>query len=76
MTRLISVSNDVYNMLSKLKGKNMSFSEIIKSLIKEKNEKGDIRRFAGILKDEKEELDKFEKQITRDRRKNFGRKIE
>ena len=75
MTKPVSLSNEAYLELSKLKEKNTSFSDIILSLIKQKKEKKDIRRFAGSLKEYKTELEKFKNQIEKDRKNNCGRKI-
>ena len=73
MTKLVSLSNVAYSELSKLKGKKMSFSDAILNLIKQQKEKGDIRKFAGILKTKKNELERFGLQIQKDRRRNLGR---
>jgi len=73
MTKLVSLSNEAYSELSKLKGKKMSFSDTILNLIKQQKEKGDIRKFAGILKTKRNELEEFGLQIQRERRKNLGR---
>ena len=73
MTKMVSLSNEAYYELTKLKGKKMSFSDTIISLIKQHKEKGDIKKFAGILKTKKNELEEFSLQIQRDRRRNSGR---
>ena len=73
MTKLVSLSNVAYSELSKLKGKKMSFSDAILNLIKQQKEKGDIRKFAGILKTKRNELERFSLQIQKDRRRNPGR---
>lgn len=51
MVKVISISEEVYKMLTRLKGPR-SFSEVIKSSI-EGEKKGDITRFFGALKDKK-----------------------
>lgn len=50
MVRMISVSDEVYEMLTKRKG-NFSYSEVIKNSLEEG--KGDISKFFGILSDKK-----------------------
>ncbi len=47
MVKMISVSDEVYEMLTKRKGK-ASYSEVIKSSLE--TGKGDISKFFGILK--------------------------
>ena len=73
MTKLVSLSNEAYSELSKLKGKKMSFSEAVLNLIKQQKEKGNIKRFAGLLKNKNSELEEFGMQIQKDRRRNLGR---
>lgn len=68
MTKIISLTNEVYTELKKLK-KNKSFSQEIKELIEKSNKKGDIKeilKFHGIWT--KEEGRKFQEQIARDRK--------
>lgn len=75
MARQISVSNEVYELLLKHKGKK-SFSEVIKESLCTKKKKTDIMRFAGIMKDEKEKLEELKKQIATEREANYGRTFE
>ena len=70
--RQISVSNEVYELLLKRKGKK-SFSEVIKENLCPKEEKVDIMSLAGILKGDKEALDMLKKQIATEREANYGR---
>ncbi|MGA3020514.1 MAG: antitoxin VapB family protein [Candidatus Micrarchaeales archaeon] len=70
MARLITVSDEIYDNLSRIKGKH-SFSEVIRSLLTKKG--GDIMRFAGILRST--EVSAWKKEITEGRKKNTGRKI-
>jgi len=72
MARQISVSNEVYELLSKRKGKK-SFSQVIKENLCPKEEKVDIMNLAGILKDDKEELKRLKSQIAAEREQNYGR---
>ena len=71
MVKRISLSNDAYSGLKAVKNKDESFSHLILRLL-ESNTK-DIKRFAGILKNDTEELDWIEERIAEDRRKNNGR---
>ena len=50
MARQISVSNEVYELLSKRKGKK-SFSQVIKENLCSQEEKMDIMSFAGVMKE-------------------------
>ena len=68
MARQISVSNEVYELLSKRKG-NKSFSQVIKENLCSKEEKVDIMSLAGILKDDKEKLERLKSQIAAERGK-------
>ncbi len=74
MARQISVSNEVYELLLKRKGKK-SFSEVIKESLCTR-EKVDIMSLAGILKEDKEELEKLKQQIAAEREANYGRTFE
>ena len=61
-SKMISIRDDVYKNLKKLKGPNESFSELIERLIA--NQQKDPLRFFGIAKDLSDELlDEFEKAI-------------
>ena len=71
MVKMISLSNKAYSELKAAKNKDESFSEAILRLLE--NDRKDIRRFAGILKNDTGELDWMEKHIAEDRRKNKDR---
>ncbi len=75
MARQISVSNEVYELLLERKGKK-SFSEVIKESLSPKEKRGDIMKLAGILKEDKEDLEQLKKQIEAEREANYGRKFE
>ncbi len=75
MTKLISLSNEAYAQLLKLKTRGSSFSDTIMSLIKKSNDEGDIRRFAGSMRGHKTELEDFKRLIEKDRRNNYGRTL-
>jgi predicted CopG family antitoxin len=75
MARQISVSNEVYELLSKNKGKK-SFSQVIKENLILKEEKRDIMRFAGIMKNERKKLEELNATIAAEREANYGRDFE
>jgi predicted CopG family antitoxin len=72
VARQISVSNEVYELLLKRKG-NKSFSQAIKENLRPKEEKVDIMSLAGILKDEKQALERLKQQIAAERETNYRR---
>ena len=65
----ISITEDVYKMLRRLKTDDMSFSQIIVNLIREK----DIRRCYGILSDRKGELAIVEREAAQARSSKWRR---
>jgi|GEM_PF-2423105 predicted CopG family antitoxin len=73
MARQISVSEEVYSMLSKVKGER-SFSEVIKSFFQTKKKKKDITDFFGVMKRSKS-LEQLKIQIQKDRERNYGREF-
>jgi predicted CopG family antitoxin len=75
MARQISVSNEVYELLLKRKGEK-SFSQVIKENLCPKEEKVDIMNLAGILKDDKQALERLKQQIAAEREANYGRTFE
>lgn len=70
MTKLVSLSDEAYATLAKMKGKDMSFSQVILKLVYSAKPKRDFTKLAGTLKSETKELDKFKKQIKEDRQRN------
>ena len=73
MAKLIAVSNEAYNELLKRKGSGRSFSDVILLMIKAKQKgQGDIMRFAGILKDDKE-FARFARSFKKERAKSKAR---
>jgi predicted CopG family antitoxin len=74
MARQISVSNEVYELLSKRKGKK-SFSQVIKENLFAENQKTDIMHFAGALKDDKQKLEALKSKIAAEREANYGRPL-
>lgn len=74
MARQISVSNEVYELLSKRKGKK-SFSKVIKENLCSEKEKVDIMSFAGVMKGDKQKLELLKLKITSEREANYGRAL-
>jgi predicted CopG family antitoxin len=74
MARQISVSNEVYELLSKKKGKK-SFSQVIKENLCSQEEKKDIMQFAGTMKNEKDKLELLKSEISAEREANYGRAL-
>ena len=68
MARQISIYNEVYEMLSKIKS-NKSFSEVIKEALQRKNE--NVLKFSGIIS--KAEAKKWKAEIQKEREENHGR---
>jgi predicted CopG family antitoxin len=63
----ISITEDVYSLLKRLKRENESFSEIILNLIEEK----DISKCYGILSEYKGELEKIQKEADKSRKSKW-----
>lgn len=74
MARQISVSDELYKELSKLKGKK-SFSELIKEVMGIKKSNEEFMKFAGILKKDHKKLDQLQKLIAKEREANYGREF-
>ncbi len=72
MAKTIMISNEIYKELKEIKGKN-SFSEVLKSLIKKDNKKGEnLRDCLGLIKRD-DEWEKIEKDLKKGWR-NWGKK--
>jgi predicted CopG family antitoxin len=68
MTKIISLTNEVYTKLKKLK-KNRSFSQEINELIEKSNTKGEVSSFRNFMGTwSKAEAKAFQKQIAQDRK--------
>lgn len=72
MTKVISISDEAYNELSKMKN-GMSFSEVIITITKEKK-RSNIMKFAG--KWDNNEALKIKKELMDERRKAKFRRFE
>jgi predicted CopG family antitoxin len=71
MTKLVSLSENAYRTLLKMKVDDMSFSDVVLKLVKETTPKRNFLKLAGALKSESAELERFKKQVERDRRANM-----
>ena len=70
MTKPVTLSNAAYEALKKVKGKDMSFSDVVLKLVEHCNTRQDFNKFAGALKAQASELEKFKLQIEEDRTRN------
>ena len=70
MTKPVTLSNAAYEALKKVKGKDMSFSDAVLKLVEQSSNKQDFSKFAGALKTQANELEKFKLQIEEDRKRN------
>ena len=71
MAKLISVSEEAYSRLFKLKGRDRSFTRVILELT-DKN-KGDIMDLFGALKMDKEEVKMLKNRLKKERETIFVR---
>ncbi|MBI1969821.1 antitoxin VapB family protein [Candidatus Woesearchaeota archaeon] len=77
MTRVISLSDDAYELLKKLKRPGESFSKVVLRTYKkeEVGKKWSILDFFGKWPGPKEELDMIERMIEEDRKKTKMRDV-
>ena len=69
MVRVITIMDDVYDELKELKNsKNMSFSQALRFLLKEKKSESTIIQLAGSI----EEKDMYRRAATRIRRGEYN----
>ena len=72
-SKMISIQDDIYKNLKKLKGPNESFSELIERLIASQ-QKDPLKHF-GIAKNlSEEDLDEFERTIKEGKKKDTKKK--
>lgn len=64
------MSEEAYRTLSKIKSKEMSFSDIVLKLVSTAIPKRNFLKLAGALKAQSAELERFKKQIGSDRKRN------
>ncbi len=69
MTKVISISDEAYNDLKRIK-EQKSFSEIIVEITKERN-RNNILKYAGIL--DKKTAEKMKKEIYEERKLSYRR---
>ena len=74
MARQISVSDEVYEELSKRKG-GKSFSEYIRESIGITRNNREFLKFAGIWKKDAKKVNEFKKMIAKERKQNLGREF-
>lgn len=67
MVKTITIMNDAYEMLKRSKGKDESFSEVIRKLSSKQHT--DLTRFLGILKGGKKEAEEFKERVRKIREK-------
>ncbi len=73
MTKPVTLSDAAYDALSRVKGKDMSFSDAVLKLVENAKPKRDFRKFAGALKSQAAELEKLRKEIEAGRAGNYER---
>ncbi len=75
MSRQISISDDVYEELSRLKG-DKSFSEFIKERVGFDKDNKKVMELAGALKKDSQKLTALKKTIAEERKRNSGREFD
>lgn len=73
MTKVISLSDEAYNELKKLKGEGDSFSNVVIKMAKSGKKEG-IMAFAGAWKD-KPEMGKIFRKVIKDRKRFKTREV-
>jgi len=72
MTKPVTLSNEAYKELLKMKKNGMSFSDVILELVKRNKNISNFKTFAGSLSEESNDLDSFKKRIMNDRKRNIN----
>ncbi len=75
MSKLVSLSNETYSTLRRMKGKNRSFSEVIMELVSKAEPKRDFLSLVGSLKSESKELESLKEEVERGRKRNSDRHL-
>ena len=70
MTKPVTLSNAAYKALAKIKGNDMSFSDAVLKLVENARNGQEFHKFAGALKTQAAELEKFKKQLEEERTRN------
>ncbi len=73
MAKLISITENLYDELSRMKGKKLSFSGIISKMLEAYKSSADISRFAGVLKDK--DVSEWLNGVEQGRKRSFRRPI-
>lgn len=71
MTKPVTLSDDAYNALLGIKGKDMSFSEVILELVESSRQKRHFKKLAGTLRSKSSEMEELKKSIREDRMSNI-----
>ncbi|MBU0756729.1 MAG: antitoxin VapB family protein [Nanoarchaeota archaeon] len=69
MTKVISLSDDAYELLKSLKEEGESFSDVVRKTIK----KNSLADCGGLLKEDSKEWGKISKELLEERRKSKPR---
>ena len=70
MTKPVTLSDEAYRELSKMKSKDLSFSDVVMKLVERNKNTPDFKSFSGVLREEHQELESFKKNIMEDRKQN------
>ncbi|MBN1502524.1 antitoxin VapB family protein [Candidatus Woesearchaeota archaeon] len=73
MTRVISLSDDAYDMLKDLKAEGESFSDVVRKIVK--TQEKSFSDYIGILKEDSVEWGRISKELENQRRSTKPRKI-
>ena len=74
MVKPVSLSNEAYDVLSKMKTTNESFSDVVLRLVEKSEKKLDVTEFFGVWKN-LEGIDEMKKNIERNRINFKTRKV-
>lgn len=70
--KTITIKDDVYELLSSMKGEKESFSDLLRRLAMGKT---DIRSFYGVLRERDEVLEDMGKRILEERKRSVPRDV-
>jgi predicted CopG family antitoxin len=70
--KTITIKNDVYELLSSMKGEKESFSDLLRRLA---SRKMDIKSFYGVLRERDRVLEDMEKRILAERKRSVLRDV-
>ncbi|MEM3374156.1 MAG: antitoxin VapB family protein [Candidatus Woesearchaeota archaeon] len=72
MTKVISLSDDAYELLKSLKEEGESFSDVVRKIAGKKKH---ISEFFGILKEDTKEWEEISKKIYEDRKRSKSKEV-